>query len=49
MRLWRLRRRLFALPGRVAYHARELKVTLLGLSARLREEFERFFLNVCRC
>lgn len=49
MRLWRLRRRLFALPGRVAYHAREFKVTLLGLSARLREEFERFFLNVCRC
>jgi hypothetical protein len=49
MRLWRLRRRLFALPGRVASHARELTVTLLGLSERLREEFERFFLNACRC
>ena len=49
MRLWRLRRRLFALPGRVAHHARELTVTLLGLSGRLRAEFDRFFLNVCRC
>ena len=49
MRLWRLRRRLFALPGRVAQHARTLTVTLLGLSERLRAEFNRFFLNVCRC
>jgi len=49
MRLWRLRRRLLALPGRVALHARELTVTLLGLSEQMQEEFQRFFLNVCRC
>jgi len=49
MRLWRLRRRLFALPARIATHARELKVTLLGLSERMRQEFQRYFSNVCRC
>jgi len=32
MRLWRLRRELFALPGRVGRHARELTVRLLGLN-----------------
>jgi hypothetical protein len=49
MRLWRLRRRLFSLPARVACHARVLTVTLLGVGARIREEFELYFLNVCRC
>ena len=49
MRLWRLRRRLFSLPARVAHHARVLTVTLLGVGARIREEFARYFLNVCRC
>lgn len=49
MRLWRLRRRLFSLPARVAHHARELRVTLLGVGARVRSEFERYFLNVSRC
>jgi len=49
MRLWRLRRRLFSLPGRVATHARVLKITLLGLSESLRQEFERFFRTICRC
>ena len=49
MRLWRLRRRLFTLPARIVRHARVLKVTLLGLSARVRARFERYWLNVCRC
>lgn len=49
MRLWRLRRRFFALPCRVSEHARALTVTLLGLSERLRGEFAQFFGNVCRC
>jgi hypothetical protein len=49
MRLWRLRRRLFSLPARVSHHARVLRVTLLGVGAGVGEEFERYFLNVCRC
>ena len=49
MRLWRLRRRLFALPGRVAQHAKVLRVTLLGLGNNLRDLFGHYWLNVCRC
>ncbi len=49
MRLWRLRRRLFTLPGRVATHGHTLTVTLLGLSETLRREFEQIFLCICRC
>ncbi len=49
MRLWRLRRRLFSLPGRIAYHARRITVTLLGLGARLREEFERSWRALSAC
>ena len=49
MRLWRLRRRFFALPGRVAHHAGVLEITLLGLSETLRREFKRIFLTICRC
>ena len=49
MRLWRLRRRLLSVPARVAHHARVLTVTLLGIGARVRAEFARYFLNVCRC
>jgi hypothetical protein len=49
MRLWRLRRELFALPGRIARHARELKVTLLGLGEATRQKFERFWGNLGRC
>jgi hypothetical protein len=49
MRLWRLRRRFFALPGRIACHAGVMKVTLLGLSATLRREFESLFQSICRC
>lgn len=49
MRLWRLRRRLFAIPARVSRHARRLKVELLGVSPAIRIQFERWFLKVQRC
>ncbi len=49
MRLWRLRRRLFSLPGRIASHARRITLTLLGLSGRLREEFERYWQALSSC
>jgi hypothetical protein len=49
MRLWRLRRELFALPGRVARHAHELKVQLLGLAVSTRQMVERFWGNLARC
>ena len=48
MRLWRLRRRFLALPGRIAFHSHVLEITLLGLSETLRLEFERVFPTVCR-
>lgn len=49
MRLWRLRRRLFAIPARVSRHARRLKVELLGVSQAIRAQFERWFLAIQRC
>lgn len=49
MRLWKVRRRLFALPGRVSFHARVLQVTILGVSAAMRKQFERYYGNICRC
>lgn len=49
MRLWRLRRSLFALPARIATHARTLKVTLLGLGEATRNVFERYWGHICRC
>jgi hypothetical protein len=49
MRLWRLRRELFALPGRVARHAHELTVRLLGVGAATRQLFERYWGNLSRC
>lgn len=49
MRLWRLRRKFFALPGRVATHKRTLEITVLGLNEKVRREFERVFLNICQC
>jgi hypothetical protein len=49
MRLWRLRRELFTLPARVARHARELKVQLLGLAESTRQLFERYWGNLGRC
>jgi hypothetical protein len=49
LRLWRLRRELWTLPGRVARHARELKVQLLGLAEGTRQLFERYWANLSRC
>lgn len=49
MRLWRLRRCFLALPARITKRARVLHVKMLSLSERMREEFERYFLNICRC
>jgi hypothetical protein len=49
MRLWRVRRRLLSVPGRVARHARQARVELLGLCATLRREFEARFERLCRC
>jgi len=49
MRLWRLRRELFACPARIATHARQATVTILGLDAAVREQFEHFWRGVCRC
>jgi hypothetical protein len=48
MRLWRLRRELFTLPGRVGRHARELKVCLLGVGESTRQVFERYWGNLSR-
>jgi len=49
MRLWRLRRELFTLPGRVTRHARELKVCLLGVGESTRRLFERYWGNLSLC
>jgi hypothetical protein len=49
MRFWRLRRELFALPGRVARHGHELKVRLLGVCERVQNLFMKYFDNICRC
>ncbi|MCL5271007.1 MAG: hypothetical protein M1457_10775 [bacterium] len=43
MRLWRLRRELLTLPGRVARHAHELKVQLLGLADSTQKLFAHFW------
>jgi hypothetical protein len=49
MRLWRVRRELFALPGRVTRHAHGLKVQLLGLAEQTRQIFERYWGNLSPC
>ncbi len=49
MRLWRLRRELFTLPGRVARHAHELKVQLLGVGEATRQLFARYWGQLSRC
>ncbi len=49
MRLWRLRRSLFALPGRIVRHARELRIQLLGVGEETRKFFEHYWGNLCRC
>ena len=49
MRLWRVSRRLFALPGRLRRHARTMTVTLLGASARTQQLFQHYWGQICRC
>jgi len=49
MRLWRLRRNLWALPARIVRHARELKVQLLGVGEGTRQLFEQYWGQICRC
>ena len=49
MRLWRFRRRLLTLPARIAYHARTVTVTLLGVCQTVRCEFQHFWSACCRC
>ena len=49
MRFWRIRRLFFSLPGRVFRHARQVRVQLLGVSQKVREQFEACFLRLSRC
>jgi hypothetical protein len=49
MRLWRLRRTLFAIPARIERRARTATAILLGLSPALRETFDLYWTNICRC
>ena len=49
MRLWRLRRELWTVPGRIARRAHEMKVTLLGLNEATRQIFEGYWDRICRC
>jgi len=49
MRLWRLRRELFALPGRISRHAHEMTVQLLGVSSQTQQMFARYWGQICRC
>jgi len=49
MRLWRVRRRLFALPARVSRHARRLRLTFLGVAPSVREQFQRWRQAIAAC
>jgi hypothetical protein len=49
MRLWRLRRELFAVPARVSLHARQLVVRVLGLDESARRKIERYWGAIARC
>ena len=49
MRLWRVRRTLFALPARITTHARRATVKLLGVSPQTEQLFKRYWNAVCRC
>ena len=49
MRLWRLRRTLFALPARIATHARQATVRLLGVGPQTEAMFKRYWTAICRC
>jgi len=49
MRLWRVRRRLFSIPGRVSWHARKLRVVLLGASPERQAQFMHWQSCIARC
>ena len=49
MRLWRLCRQFFTLPGRVTVRARQATVTLKGMSVALRKLYDHFLVNICQC
>ncbi len=49
MRLWRVRRTLLALPARIATHARQATVTLLGVGPKSKALFQHYWTAVCRC
>ena len=49
MRLWRVMRRLFTIPARVASHARRQRVILLGSPPDLREQFMRWYTAIASC
>jgi hypothetical protein len=49
MRLWRLRRTLFALPASITTHARQATVKLLGVGPQSERLFKCYWSAVCRC
>ena len=49
MRLWRLRREFFAIPARVAHHARQMKAQLYSTSNRLRRSFSAALERLAVC
>ncbi len=49
MRLWRLRRELFAIPARVAHHARQMQAQLYSTSNRLRRSFSAALDRLATC
>ena len=49
MRLWRLRRVLFAIPARVAHHARHMQACLYSTSNRLRTTFSAALARLAAC
>ena len=49
MRLWRLRRELFAIPARTAHHARRMRAQLYSTSNRLRSMFSAAMNRLASC
>jgi len=49
MRLWRLRREFFAIPARVAHHARQMQAQLYSTSNRLRTSFSAALERLAAC
>lgn len=49
MRLWRLRREFFAIPARMARHAREIRARLYSTSNRLRQSWSAAMARLAAC